>query len=241
MIERAAAARYEALVLTVDTAVLGRRERDVRRGFSLPPTHRARHARRRRAPPGLDVGLRPQRADPLRQRRRPRRRRRRLAGHAVRLHQHPVRPRAVVGRRRLAALGVGRPDRRSRASRPSTTPSSPPSAASTPSPCRTTAAASSTAPRHRSTSWRPSPTRSAGAPRSSATAASGGAATSSRPSPPAPTRAWPGGPTSTASAPPASGASTASSTGSHADLVRTMSLLGAGTVADLDRSLLDLS
>jgi L-lactate dehydrogenase (cytochrome) len=38
MIERAAAARYEALVLTVDTAVLGRRERDVRRGFSLPPS-----------------------------------------------------------------------------------------------------------------------------------------------------------------------------------------------------------
>src|SRR5262249_52317423 len=33
-----AAAAYEALVLTVDTAVLGRRERDVRRGFSLPPT-----------------------------------------------------------------------------------------------------------------------------------------------------------------------------------------------------------
>jgi L-lactate dehydrogenase (cytochrome) len=38
MIERAAAAHYEALVLTVDTAVLGRRERDVRRSFSLPPT-----------------------------------------------------------------------------------------------------------------------------------------------------------------------------------------------------------
>jgi L-lactate dehydrogenase (cytochrome) len=38
MIQRAAAARYEALVLTVDTAVFGRRERDVRRGFSLPPT-----------------------------------------------------------------------------------------------------------------------------------------------------------------------------------------------------------
>jgi L-lactate dehydrogenase (cytochrome) len=37
MIGRAAAAGYEALVLTVDTAVLGRRERDVRRGFSLPP------------------------------------------------------------------------------------------------------------------------------------------------------------------------------------------------------------
>lgn len=37
MIDRAAAADYEALVLTVDTAMLGRRERDVRRGFSLPP------------------------------------------------------------------------------------------------------------------------------------------------------------------------------------------------------------
>jgi L-lactate dehydrogenase (cytochrome) len=38
MIQRAAACRYEALMLTVDTAVFGRRERDVRRGFSLPPT-----------------------------------------------------------------------------------------------------------------------------------------------------------------------------------------------------------
>jgi L-lactate dehydrogenase (cytochrome) len=37
MIVRAAGAGYEALVLTVDTAVLGRRERDVRRGFTLPP------------------------------------------------------------------------------------------------------------------------------------------------------------------------------------------------------------
>jgi L-lactate dehydrogenase (cytochrome) len=37
MVGRAAAAGYDALVLTVDTAVLGRRVRDVRRGFSLPP------------------------------------------------------------------------------------------------------------------------------------------------------------------------------------------------------------
>ena len=37
MVQRAADADYEALVLTVDTAVFGRRERDVRRGFSLPP------------------------------------------------------------------------------------------------------------------------------------------------------------------------------------------------------------
>jgi L-lactate dehydrogenase (cytochrome) len=38
MVSRAAAAEYEALVLTVDTPVLGRRERDVRRGFALPPS-----------------------------------------------------------------------------------------------------------------------------------------------------------------------------------------------------------
>ena len=38
MLERAAAAGYRTIVITVDTAVLGRRERDVRRGFSLPPT-----------------------------------------------------------------------------------------------------------------------------------------------------------------------------------------------------------
>jgi len=37
LLRRAATAGYEAIVITVDTAVLGRRERDVRRGFSLPP------------------------------------------------------------------------------------------------------------------------------------------------------------------------------------------------------------
>lgn len=37
LIKRAANCGYEALCLTVDTAVLGRRERDVRRGFTLPP------------------------------------------------------------------------------------------------------------------------------------------------------------------------------------------------------------
>lgn len=37
MIDRAAEHGYEALVLTVDTTVLGRRERDVRHGFTLPP------------------------------------------------------------------------------------------------------------------------------------------------------------------------------------------------------------
>ncbi len=38
LLRRAADAGYRAIVITVDTAVLGRRERDVRRGFSLPPS-----------------------------------------------------------------------------------------------------------------------------------------------------------------------------------------------------------
>jgi len=38
MVANAREAQYEALMLTVDTAIFGRRERDVRRGFSLPPT-----------------------------------------------------------------------------------------------------------------------------------------------------------------------------------------------------------
>lgn len=37
MIGRAQAAGYEAIVITVDFATLGRRERDIRRGFTLPP------------------------------------------------------------------------------------------------------------------------------------------------------------------------------------------------------------
>ncbi len=37
LVERARAAGYEALLLTVDAPVLGRRERDVRTGFTLPP------------------------------------------------------------------------------------------------------------------------------------------------------------------------------------------------------------
>jgi L-lactate dehydrogenase (cytochrome) len=37
LLERAHAARFRAIVITVDTAMLGRRERDIRRGFTLPP------------------------------------------------------------------------------------------------------------------------------------------------------------------------------------------------------------
>lgn len=38
LLRRAAASGFEVLWLTVDTPVIGRRERDVRRGFSIPPT-----------------------------------------------------------------------------------------------------------------------------------------------------------------------------------------------------------
>ncbi len=37
LLDRARDAQYRAIAITVDTAVLGRRERDVRRGFTLPP------------------------------------------------------------------------------------------------------------------------------------------------------------------------------------------------------------
>lgn len=41
-LERAAAAGYDALVLTTDNQLLGNRERDIRNGFSIPPRFRAR-------------------------------------------------------------------------------------------------------------------------------------------------------------------------------------------------------
>ncbi len=37
LLDRAAAAGYEAIVLTMDAPILGRRERDLRTGFALPP------------------------------------------------------------------------------------------------------------------------------------------------------------------------------------------------------------
>lgn len=37
LLQRSASAGYSTIVITVDTPVLGRRERDVRRGFTLPP------------------------------------------------------------------------------------------------------------------------------------------------------------------------------------------------------------
>jgi L-lactate dehydrogenase (cytochrome) len=111
MIERAAAARYEALVLTVDTAVFGRRERDVRRGFSLPPRSgppRSSTGRCTRRGPGRSCAA-SRSASPTSSAATSATARRRSPCPTT---STPVRPGAVVGRRGLAAIGVGRPDRR---------------------------------------------------------------------------------------------------------------------------------
>ena len=59
--ERAEQAGYEALVLTVDAPVLGRREKDIRNGFGLPPGMEAAnlvaHRRGKVAPSGPGSGL----------------------------------------------------------------------------------------------------------------------------------------------------------------------------------------
>ena len=231
----AASAGYEALVLTVDTAVLGRRERDVRRGFELPPKIGLGTLLDGAVHPGWTWAF--ARSEPIVFAN--------VAGAAVTVgdgtdavtlasvRQHPVRPQPVVGRRRLVPLDVGRPDRRQghpvgrrrragrRARRRRHRPVEP---------RRPPARLGAGADRSRR---RRSPTPSAAAPRSSATAACGGGATSSRPSPSAPRRAWPAGPTSTASAPPASAASTTCWRCSTTDVRRTMALVGAATIADL--------
>ena len=115
MVERAAAAGYEALVITVDTANLGRRERDVRRGLHAAAEARPRHDPRRHHPPRLDVALCPLRADPVRQRRDVEGRRqpvRRIAPDRPRREGVvAVRPGAVVGRHRVVPLDLERGDR----------------------------------------------------------------------------------------------------------------------------------
>ena len=202
---------------------------------------RARHAGRRRAPPGVDLGLRARRADQVRQRRRSgrgRRQRRRCRSPTTSTSQfdpalswHDVEwirsvwdgPIVVKG---IQTVADARP--RGRCRRRGHRPVEPRR-----SPARLRAGAASTSsPR--------SPTRSGTASRSSATAACGGAATSSRRSRSARARAWPGGRTSTRSVPRASAGSTTCSRLLDADVRRTMALVGARTVADLGPDLVAL-
>ena len=146
MLARAQAAGHEALVLTVDVAVAGVRERDVRNRFSVPPRITVRALARRAHPPALVGGLRRPAADLTRQPARERGRRRRPR--AVR--QPPFDP--TVTWDDLATLrehwdgpagDQGDHARRRRASARSST-------ASTRSSSPTTAAASSTTRRRRS-------------------------------------------------------------------------------------------
>ena len=116
---------YEALVLTVDNAVFGRRERDHRRGFTLPPTDRTGHASSTahsiRSGRGGSCGPSPS-ASPTSPAARWA-----TAAEAVslhRVHRHPVRPHDVVARPRVAprpleraARGEGDPDGRRRGAR----------------------------------------------------------------------------------------------------------------------------
>ena len=94
LVERARAAGYEALVLTVDTPVAGPRLRDVRNGFTIPPAlSAADDGQRRRAPP-LVGGPPHDAAAGVR-----------LAALLGRHGRRPRRPRLRAGRRRWPTSG----------------------------------------------------------------------------------------------------------------------------------------
>ena len=102
LLERAHAAGYEALLLTVDTPVGGARMRDVRNGLTVPARAHPRHRARRGDPPGLVVQPAHHRAAHLRQPER-------VARHGRRPGQRDVRPDRDVRRHRVAARGLAGP------------------------------------------------------------------------------------------------------------------------------------
>ena len=108
MILRAAEAGFEVLCITVDGAMLGRRERDVRRGFTLPPKMGLDILVEGMIRPSWSLRFRVLRADRVRQRRWQYRHRRFDRGRPGRLHERAVRSHVVVGRRGVDALAVGR-------------------------------------------------------------------------------------------------------------------------------------
>ena len=67
LVQRAAAAGYDTLMLTVDTPVAGARQRDVRNGLSIPPALTAADVPRRRDAPALVVRHAHHRAADVRQ------------------------------------------------------------------------------------------------------------------------------------------------------------------------------
>ena len=111
MISRAAEAGYEAIMPTVDLAVLGQRDRDVRRGFTMPPklglgtlldgaTHPGWTWAFARSEPIKFANIAQHGVGGRRQR----------AGLDGRLRQHEVRPQPVVARHRVDALDLERAD-----------------------------------------------------------------------------------------------------------------------------------
>ena len=124
LIQRAAAAKCSALMLTVDLQVLGQRHNDVRNGLTVPPEIKIRNV--------IDIMTKPAwalvdpqgQAQDVRQSRRPR------EGHgerqlARRLDREPVRPDAVAGRTSSGSRACGPASSSSRASSTSRTPRSP--------------------------------------------------------------------------------------------------------------------
>ena len=240
MIDRAAAARYEALVLTVDTAVFGRRERDVRRGFSLPPT----------IGPGtiLDGALHPGwtwsfvRSEPIRFAN--------VVGRDVGDGASPVTLSDYINTQFDPALSWDDVDwLRSVWDGPivlkgiqtvedavlAADAGVDAIALSNHGGRQLDGAPAAVRPRRPGRRRRRRPHRDHLRRRRPPRQRHRQGRRRRRHR-----RAWPAAPTSTPSARPASAASTASSTGSAPTSCRTMSLLGAGTIADLDRSLLDL-
>ena len=190
LVERARAAGYEALVLTVDTPVAGPRLRDVRNGFTIPPALTLRTMANAAVHPRWWVDLLTTAAAGVRLAALLGRHGRRARRPRLRAGRHPRRrPGAAgdlagragregrAGRRRRAGGGRRRRRRRRRL-QPRRPPARPRA-------------------RRRWSSCPPSCRRSATGRRCTWTAASWTAPTSSRPSRSAPAPAWSAGPTST--------------------------------------------
>ena len=169
LIDRAGAAGYKALEITIDTVVTGRRTRDMRNGLTIPPQLSPRTI--------IDIGRRPgywiadvaQSGDRLRQLHRAVTRRSQERG--VDAHRLAVRPFAELGRRRGHSQAVARARCCSRARSGRPTPNARSTSASPVSTCRTTAAANSIAAPRRSTCWHRCAPRSDPTSRSSSTPA----------------------------------------------------------------------
>ena len=219
-LQRAKACGCEAIVVTLDTTMLGWRPQDLNLG-SLPFSRgegiaqyvsdpRFRELVRERLAAGI-TGRAAQRPDARRDRRadhddpqvpglvRPERPLTRAARRGRDLPGHLLAPLAHLGRHRHAAADEPTSRSCSRASCTPTTPAERSKPAWTASSSPTTAAARSTAPSPRSTPSRTSRPPSTAASSSCSTAASAAAPTSSRRSRSAPTPCWSAARTSTAS------------------------------------------